>query len=165
MFVEFANISSVEELKSNGLPSWPLKEQWYNENHVPLTEKRTFNFRALVDLFVDYISHCDKFSNCQDEIGSLEYVDLMSSVKIAHIKKLGSNESPDMQQKSGDSDKQQKSGESSESQQKSSNIQQSPSKNTVSKDIERSKDTQKDVKSSENVSEHTHTSECQHTES
>lgn len=148
MFVEFANIGSVDQLKQDGLPSWPLKDQWFQAGHVPLTEKRTFAFRALVELFLHFTSHCDSLSG-ESNIGSLEFVDLMSSFKIAHIKSLDKGE----EIKSEDFDKtSQKSGSSKKkdtdvgSQQKMKDTGKSSDKSSSQKSsTTKKKDTDEDV--------------------
>lgn len=144
MFVEFANIGSVEEVKQNGLPKWPLKDQWYQSGQVPITEKRTFAFRALVDLFVDYISHCDTFSSCDGDIGTLEYVDLLSSVKIAHIKELGGDNEGVTDQKQPQQDKEQLQGLPKE-QKEAKNVDQ-PKEMQQPKDVKKVDEEKRDTK-------------------
>lgn len=88
MFVEFANITSPDELKKQGLPVWPLKEMWYSIGHVPLQEKRMFSFRGLVDIYVQYILTNDLFKDFAGDIGTIDYVDLTSKVETVTIRKI-----------------------------------------------------------------------------
>lgn len=92
IYVEFANISSPEQLERDGLPAWPLKEPWIHTGQVPALERRTFAFRALINFFVQSILDCEKLQDCDEEIGHLEFVDLMSRTKLIRIKKLGPGE-------------------------------------------------------------------------
>lgn len=92
MFVEFANISTPEQLNQQGIPTWPLKETWYHIGQVPALERRTFAFRALINFFVKSISECEKLQGTDLELGHIEFVDLMSRTKLIRIKKLGPNE-------------------------------------------------------------------------
>ena len=79
MFVEFANIMTPNDVREkNMLPNWPLEHPWYSEGHVPLQEKRTFRFRALMDIFRDHVFKFEQFKDFDDSIGTIDYLSLLS---------------------------------------------------------------------------------------
>jgi hypothetical protein len=77
MFVEFADISSPDEIKDK-LPNWPLEKPWYSLGHVPMQEKRTFRFLALLPIFRDHILSFDVFKDFNGSIGQIDYNTLIS---------------------------------------------------------------------------------------
>jgi len=88
MFVEFADIDNPDEVRNKQLPKWPMDHPWFSLGHVPLQEKRTFRFRALLDIFLKYIFQFDEFKDCNDEIGVIDYVGLISdNIETFRLKK------------------------------------------------------------------------------
>jgi hypothetical protein len=88
MFVEFADIENPDQIRDKKLPHWPLDKPWYEKGHVPLQEKRTFRFRALLHVFRKYIFQFDELKDCQDEIGVIDYVSIQQDqTKTLHLSK------------------------------------------------------------------------------
>ena len=74
MFVEFADISSPDDVRNKELPKWPMQNPWFSSGHVPWQEKRTYRFKALIPVLLRYIIQFDEFKNYDKSIGQIDYV-------------------------------------------------------------------------------------------
>lgn len=78
MFVEFADILTVDDVTKKELPRWPMEKPWFAQNHVPLVEKRTYRFRALLPILFKYILQFPEFKDYHEEIGVIDYASISS---------------------------------------------------------------------------------------